>query len=65
LGAPHRAGDAALSLEVPAAGGETRFASMYDAYEALDDAQKQRLAPLPRGPQPRLLAHAPGTAKIR
>ena len=43
-----RTGQATLlyALEVPAAGGETRFASMYDAYDALDEATKQRLAPL-------------------
>jgi alpha-ketoglutarate-dependent taurine dioxygenase len=43
-----RTGQATLlyAVEVPAAGGETRFASMYDAYDALDDGMKQRLAPL-------------------
>jgi taurine dioxygenase len=43
-----RTGQATLlyALEVPDEGGETRFASMDDAYEALDDATKQRLAPL-------------------
>ena len=43
-----RTGQATLlyAVAVPSAGGETRFASMYDAYEALDDAMKQRLAPL-------------------
>jgi len=43
-----RTGQATLlyAVAVPAAGGETRFASMYDAYEALDDATRQRLAPL-------------------
>jgi alpha-ketoglutarate-dependent taurine dioxygenase len=43
-----RTGQATLlyALEVPTAGGETRFASMYDAYEALDDGTKQRLAGL-------------------
>jgi taurine dioxygenase len=44
----HRTGQATLlyAVEVPAAGGETRFASMYDAYDALDDGTKRRLAPL-------------------
>jgi taurine dioxygenase len=43
-----RTGQATLlyALEVPAAGGETRFASMYDACAALDDATRQRLAAL-------------------
>jgi taurine dioxygenase len=43
-----RTGQATLlyAVEVPAAGGETRFASMYDAYDALDEGTKQRLAPL-------------------
>jgi taurine dioxygenase len=43
-----RTGQATLlyAVEVPAAGGETRFASMYDAYEGLDDATQRRLAPL-------------------
>jgi taurine dioxygenase len=43
-----RTGQATLlyAVEVPAAGGETRFASMYDAYDALDEDMKQRLAPL-------------------
>jgi taurine dioxygenase len=43
-----RTGQATLlyAVEVPAAGGETRFASMYDAYEALDDATKRRLGSL-------------------
>jgi alpha-ketoglutarate-dependent taurine dioxygenase len=43
-----RTGQATLlyALEVPTAGGETRFASMYDAYDALDEATRQRLAPL-------------------
>jgi taurine dioxygenase len=43
-----RTGQATLlyAVEVPAAGGETRFASMYDAYDALDEGMKQRLAPL-------------------
>jgi alpha-ketoglutarate-dependent 2,4-dichlorophenoxyacetate dioxygenase len=42
-----RTGQATLlyAVEVPAAGGETRFASMYDAYDALDDGTKGRLAP--------------------
>jgi taurine dioxygenase len=41
-----RTGQATLlyAVEVPAAGGETRFASMYDAYEALDEGTKRRLA---------------------
>ena len=43
-----RTGQATLlyAVEVPAAGGETRFASMYDAYDALDEGTKRRLAPL-------------------
>ena len=43
-----RTGQATLlyAVAVPAAGGETRFASMYDAYEALDEGMKQRLAAL-------------------
>ena len=43
-----RTGQATLlyAVEVPAAGGETRFASMYDAYDALDEGMKQRLASL-------------------
>ena len=43
-----RTGQATLlyAVAVPRVGGETRFASMYDAYEALDDGMKQRLAPL-------------------
>jgi taurine dioxygenase len=43
-----RTGQATLlyAVEVPAAGGETRFTSMYDAYEALDAATRERLAPL-------------------
>jgi taurine dioxygenase len=43
-----RTGQATLlyAVEVPDAGGETRFASMYDAYEALDEGMKQRLASL-------------------
>jgi taurine dioxygenase len=43
-----RTGQATLlyAVEVPAAGGETRFASMYDAHEALDESTKQRLAAL-------------------
>ena len=43
-----RTGQATLlyAVEVPTAGGETRFASMYDAYEALDEGMKQRLARL-------------------
>jgi alpha-ketoglutarate-dependent taurine dioxygenase len=43
-----RTGQATLlyAIAVPAAGGETRFASMYDAYAALDDATRQRLAGL-------------------
>ena len=43
-----RTGQATLlyAVEVPAAGGETRFASMYDAYEALDDTTKRRLGSL-------------------
>jgi taurine dioxygenase len=43
-----RTGQATLlyALEVPAAGGETRFASMYDAYAALDEVTKERLGPL-------------------
>jgi len=31
---------------VPSQGGETRFASMYDAYDALDDATRERLSGL-------------------
>ena len=56
-----RTGQATLlyAVEVPAAGGETRFASMYDAYEALDEGMRQRLAATARGPQSRFLAHAP------
>jgi alpha-ketoglutarate-dependent 2,4-dichlorophenoxyacetate dioxygenase len=43
-----RTGQATLlyAVAVPGAGGETRFASMYDAYEALDDATRERLATL-------------------
>ena len=43
-----RTGQATLlyAVAVPAAGGETRFAGMYDAYEALDEGTRQRLAPL-------------------
>ena len=43
-----RTGQATLlyAVAVPAAGGETRFASMYDAYEALDEGMRQRLAAL-------------------
>jgi alpha-ketoglutarate-dependent taurine dioxygenase len=43
-----RTGQATLlyAVEVPASGGETRFASMYDAYDALDDGMKRRLAAL-------------------
>jgi taurine dioxygenase len=43
-----RTGQATLlyAVAVPAMGGETRFASMYDAYDALDDATRERLAPL-------------------
>lgn len=43
-----RTGQATLlfALEVPSVGGETRFTSMYDAYEALDAATRARLAPL-------------------
>jgi taurine dioxygenase len=43
-----RTGQATLlyAVAVPAAGGETRFASMYDAYEALDEGAKRRLAAL-------------------
>ncbi|MGH6898609.1 MAG: TauD/TfdA dioxygenase family protein [Geminicoccaceae bacterium] len=43
-----RTGQATLlyAIEVPTTGGETRFASMYDAYDALDDATRRRLAPL-------------------
>jgi taurine dioxygenase len=43
-----RTGQATLlyAVAVPAAGGETRFASMSDAYEALDQSMKQRLTPL-------------------
>jgi taurine dioxygenase len=43
-----RTGQATLlyAVEVPATGGETRFASMYDAYDALDGGMKQRLAAL-------------------
>jgi taurine dioxygenase len=43
-----RTGQATLlyALEVPAAGGETRVASMYDAHAALDDATRQHLAAL-------------------
>lgn len=43
-----RTGQATLlyAVAVPGAGGETRFASMYDAYEALDDATRERLAAL-------------------
>jgi len=43
-----RTGQATLlyAVAVPTAGGETRFASMYDAYEALDEPTRQRLAPL-------------------
>jgi taurine dioxygenase len=43
-----RTGQATLlyAVEVPAVGGATRFASMYDAYEALDEGMKQRLASL-------------------
>jgi taurine dioxygenase len=43
-----RTGQATLlyAVEVPSVGGETRFASMYDAYEALDEATRERLAPL-------------------
>jgi alpha-ketoglutarate-dependent taurine dioxygenase len=43
-----RTGQATLlyAVEVPDAGGETRFASMYDAYDALDEGMKQRLASL-------------------
>ena len=56
-----RTGQATLlyAVEVPATGGETRFASMYDAYDALDDGTKRRLGSAARGPQPRLLAHPP------
>lgn len=32
--------------QVPSEGGETRFASMYTAYDNLDEATKERLAPL-------------------
>ena len=42
-----RTGQATLLMRSRcAAGGETRFASMYDAYEALDEGTKQRLAAL-------------------
>jgi taurine dioxygenase len=43
-----RTGQATLlyAVAVPSAGGETRFASMYDAYAALDAATKERLATL-------------------
>lgn len=43
-----RTGQATLlyAERVPSQGGETRFISMYDAYEALDDATRQHLAPL-------------------
>ena len=43
-----RTGQATLlyAERVPSQGGETRFVSMYDAYDALDDATQQRLAPL-------------------
>ena len=43
-----RTGQATLlyAVAVPAAGGETRFTSMYDAYEALDEGMRQRLASL-------------------
>ncbi len=34
------------SLEVPPEGGDTLFASMYKAYDTLDDDEKQRLRPL-------------------
>ena len=41
-----RTGQATLLYadQVPSEGGETRFASMYDAYDALDEAMKERLA---------------------
>jgi taurine dioxygenase len=43
-----RTGQATLLYadQVPQAGGETRFTSMYAAYDALDEATRQRLAPL-------------------
>ena len=43
-----RTGQATLlyAVAVPAAGGETRFAGMYDAYEALDEGMRLRLASL-------------------
>jgi taurine dioxygenase len=43
-----RAGQATMLYadQVPSRGGETRFASMYDAYDALAEADKARLAPL-------------------
>ncbi len=34
------------ALEVPSAGGDTMFANMYDAYDALSDGMKQLLDPL-------------------
>ncbi len=39
-------GTALYALEVPAAGGDTMFANMYDAYDALSDGMKQLLDPL-------------------
>ncbi|NKB56321.1 MAG: taurine dioxygenase [Alphaproteobacteria bacterium] len=39
-------GTALYALEVPAAGGDTMYANMYDAYDTLSDGMKHMLAPL-------------------
>lgn len=39
-------GTCLYALEVPAAGGDTMFANMYDAYDTLSDGMKQLLDPL-------------------
>ena len=56
-----RTGQATLLYadQVPSEGGETRFASMYDAYDALDAAMKRAAGHPACDPFAGFLAHAP------